>query len=161
MAVIPCTRCLSCGLWNQSTLKQCRCGADLRQCRPVMTDVSKLTIEEYGNIQDTLRIYGQICPKCQAVAFTEHPRLRNLVCPHCGSDAIAAFRPIHYLDIPEGKLPKAEAGSAAIPSAPIQRKPVPGKTAAPVQPKAAVPPKVTPKLPDLPEMPQIPKMPKL
>ena len=101
MAMIPCTRCPDCGLVNPFTETQCECGADLRRCKVVLTDVSKLTEMEYGPFRGDLTAYVQRCSKCGGLAYTVSPRQRKLQCPHCGSDAIGAFRPIYYLDLPE------------------------------------------------------------
>jgi len=101
MAIIPCTQCPDCGLWNQCTVQQCECGADLRNRKVVMTDVANLSALEYGDIQKNPAIYGQICPKCGKVAFTSSPRKRKMNCPSCGADAISNFRPVYYLDLPE------------------------------------------------------------
>ena len=101
MKIIPCTRCPDCGLVNPFTVTQCRCGADLRRCKVVLTDVSGLSQKEYGLIDEDLVAYVQRCSKCGGVAYTVSPRQRNRRCPHCGSEAIAAFRPIYFLDLPE------------------------------------------------------------
>lgn len=102
MNMLPCTKCPNpkCGLVNQCTETKCECGMDLSRCSVIMTDISKLTHMELGKISRDKAVYGQICPCCGNVVYTVSPRLRKTLCPGCGSERIAAFRPIHYLDIP-------------------------------------------------------------
>lgn len=100
MAVLPCTQCPKCGLWNQFTVKKCECGANLSGCRLKMIDVNKLSVMEYGDIQENLAYYGQICPKCGAISFTADTRKRHRVCGSCKDGAIAAVHPVYYLDLP-------------------------------------------------------------
>ena len=101
MKIIPCTRCPECGLVNWFTVTQCECGTDLRRCKVVRMDVSRLTQEEYGLLDGDLTAYAQRCSKCGGIAYTTSPRQRRQHCPNCGSDAIGSFRPIYFLDLPE------------------------------------------------------------
>lgn len=101
MPVIPCTQCPDCGLWNQFSVTQCECGADLRKCKVIPTEITRLSPLEYGVIDQNAAAYVQRCGKCRGIAYTTSPKRRHSTCPHCGSDVIARFRPIYYLDLPQ------------------------------------------------------------
>lgn len=95
---VPCKKCPQCGLFNDFTIEECECGKKLNNIEAQFIDTDKLSPEQYGEIDTSLKVYVQKCSACGALNYTDNPAHPVKVCYNCHKTRIAAIAPTECVE---------------------------------------------------------------
>ena len=101
MSTIPCKKCPSCGLYHDLTVTICdECGSNIKDVPAIPIDVDSITVEEFGQIEvdGSLPVFVQKCPRCGSLNFTPNPEEPVKRCYNCHKVSIASIVPAEYIN---------------------------------------------------------------
>lgn len=104
MAAWPYKHCPACGRYHDVSVMVCQCGADLS------ADPGRLLEEAppaslRGTIDETIRVYQQICPNCATAVYLADTAHAVQRCPGCNKVSIRKIPPIPFAPKPEESAP--------------------------------------------------------
>lgn len=114
---IPCKKCPQCGLFNDFTIEECECGKKLNNIEAQFIDTDKLSPEQYGEVDTSLKVYVQKCSACGALNYTDDPVHPVKVCYNCHKTRIAAIAPTECVEEDGEEKQDASAPEVSVSSA--------------------------------------------
>lgn len=116
MSKIPCRKCKTCGRYHDLSVTVCvNCGADLKNIPLFITETEDISVENRGEINESVAFFVQKCSACGALNFTTDKNSPVRICQNCHKTRVASVKPEEYIsEVPEAvsaEEPKQESAS--------------------------------------------------